>query len=88
MKEVTTAVHGATDGQLRYVGEHAFAVENGVWVDLSIGENRGTYETVEVTFGSDEYFELLLSEPDLAEYLALGEQVEVLWSGKLYKITR
>jgi Ca-activated chloride channel family protein len=87
MKEVTTAVHGATDGQLRYVGERAFAIENDVWVDLGIGEDRGTYETVEVTFGSDEYFELLTSEPELAEYLALGEQVEVLWNGKLYMIT-
>ncbi|UCE27045.1 MAG: VWA domain-containing protein [Candidatus Coatesbacteria bacterium] len=87
MKEVTIAVHGAADGQLRYVGERAFAFENGFWVDLSIGKDRGDYETVEVTFGSDEYFELLASEPRLAEYLALGEQVEVLWGGRLYKIT-
>jgi Ca-activated chloride channel family protein len=87
MKEVTTAVHGAADGQLRYVGERAFAFENGVWVDLSIGDNRGSYETAEISFGSDEYFELLSSEPELAEYLALGEQVEFLWNGKLYMIS-
>jgi Ca-activated chloride channel family protein len=87
MKEVTTAVRGAGDGQLRYVGERAFAVENGVWVDLSIGEDRGAYKIVELAFGSDEYFELLASEPELAEYLALGERVEVLWDGKIYKIT-
>jgi len=87
MKEITTAVHDATYGQLRYVGERAFAVENGVWVDLSIGEDRGAYETVEVTFGSDEYFELLISEPEVAEYLALGERVEFVWNGRIYKIT-
>jgi hypothetical protein len=56
-------------------------------LDLSIGEDRGAYKIVELAFGSDEYFELLASEPELAEYLALGERVEVLWDGKIYKIT-
>jgi hypothetical protein len=41
---------------------------------------------VSVKFGSDEYFDLVKRERGLGQYLALGEQVVVVWNGKVYRI--
>jgi hypothetical protein len=35
-----------------------------------------------VQFASDEYFRLIAAEPALAQYLALGEQVVVVWKAR------
>ena len=40
-----------------------------------------------IKFGSDEYFALLKQKPRLAQFLSLGEQVIVVFDGKVYRIT-
>jgi hypothetical protein len=42
---------------------------------------------VETKFGSEEYFRLATSDAQLAEYFSLGDQVTVVWKGKIYHVT-
>jgi Ca-activated chloride channel family protein len=58
-----------------------------VWVDSEYSTDR-RLPVVEIRFASDEYFRLVTAEPDLARYLSLGEQVTVVWKGKVYKVVR
>jgi hypothetical protein len=60
--------------------------ENGVWVDLSIGNDRDKFEIVKIDFGSDEYFAFIAENPDAAPFLALGEKVEFIYGDKIYSI--
>lgn len=58
-----------------------------VWTDSEYSADKRLPE-VRVQFASEEYFKLVTDEPGLAQYLALGEQVVVLWKGKVYRITK
>jgi hypothetical protein len=71
----------------QFVGNKNFQNQNNVWVDTEYSETRKLPE-VSVKFGSDEYFALVNSEPGLAQYLALGQQVTVVWKNKIYRITQ
>jgi Ca-activated chloride channel family protein len=54
------------------------------WVDSEYDE--GTQDVIEVEYLSDEYFDLIDEEPDVAEFLALGEQVIFIFEGQAYQI--
>ena len=58
-----------------------------VWMDSEYSADKRLPE-VNVRFASDDYFKLVTAEPALAQYLALGEQVVVVWKGKVYRITK
>ena len=58
-----------------------------VWVDSEFSADKRLPE-VNIQFASDEYFRLVTAEPGLAQYLSLGEQVVVVWKGKVYRITK
>jgi Ca-activated chloride channel family protein len=73
-------------GSVRKVGIKTFYLENGVWVDSEFKETAGLTE-VKLRFGEEKYFDLAASEKDLGQYLALGEQVIIVWKGKVYRIT-
>ena len=70
----------------QFVGNRNFVNENNVWVDAEYKEDKRMTEVV-LQFGSEEYFRLVAHEPELAQYLALGQQVTIIWKGKVYKIT-
>lgn len=70
----------------QFVANKNFTNQNNVWIDSEFSESTKLPE-VAVKFGSDEYFRLALSDRSLAQYLALGQQVVVVWKGKVYKIT-
>lgn len=57
-----------------------------MWVDSEFAEGSKLPE-VKIKFASDEYFRLVAATPELAPYLSLGEQVVVVWNGKVYRIT-
>jgi hypothetical protein len=57
-----------------------------VWVDSEFSEG-GHLPEVAIRFASDAYFDLATREPGIAPYLALGENVVVVWKGKVYRIT-
>jgi Ca-activated chloride channel family protein len=70
----------------QYVGNKNFQNQNSVWVDSDYSPVKRLPE-VAIKFGSDEYFDLVKRERGLGQYLALGQQVVVVWNGKVYRIT-
>lgn len=73
--------------QNQFIANKNFFNQSGVWTDSEAQSNNRLTE-VAVRFGSDQYYQLLKDEPELAQYLALGEQVVVVWKNKLYRITK
>ena len=73
-------------GQVKKVGVKTFYLENGVWIDGEFKEEAKMTE-VKLKFASDEYFDLVGKEKDIAQYLSVGEQVVIVWKGKVYRIT-
>lgn len=71
----------------QFVGNKNFFNQNSVWVDTEYAEKSALPE-VSIKFGSDEYFKLIGREKELAQYFALGEEVVVVWKGKVYRITK
>jgi len=72
-----------------FVGNKSFMNSNQsapVWIDSEFSADKRLPE-VNVKFASDEYFRLVTAEPGLAQYFALGEQVVVVWKGKVYRVT-
>jgi len=76
-----------TDQVVRKVGVKTFYLENGVWIDSEFKEEAKSPET-KLQFASNEYFALVAKEKELAQFFALGEQVVVVWKGKVYRITK
>jgi Ca-activated chloride channel family protein len=70
--------------QVRAVGEKAFVLRDGVWIDTLY--DAKTMRTEQVAFGSERYFELVRAHPQWGRYLALGDQVILVWQGKAYQI--
>ncbi|MDQ3180982.1 MAG: VWA domain-containing protein, partial [Acidobacteriota bacterium] len=74
-------------GTVKKVGAKTFYLENDVWIDSEFKEEANKSE-VKLKFASDDYFNLIAKEKDLAQYFALGEQVVVVWKGKVYRIIK
>jgi Ca-activated chloride channel family protein len=70
----------------QFVGNKNFQNQNSVWTDAEYSDTQKLPE-VNVKFGSDEYFALVNRERALAQYLALGRQVVVVWKNKVYRVT-
>jgi Ca-activated chloride channel family protein len=70
---------------VRSVGGKTFYLRDGVWTDAEFKADARKPETA-LSFGSDEYFALLKSEPRLAEFFALGERVVVVYQGRVYRV--
>jgi Ca-activated chloride channel family protein len=74
-------------GLVKKVGIKTFYFENGVWIDSEFKENAKMTE-VRLSFASDAYFDLVTKEKELAQFFSLGEQVVVVWKGKVYRIVK
>ena len=72
---------------VKKVGAKTFYLKNYVWVDSEFKEDANKSE-IKLKFASNEYFDLITKEKDLAQYFALGEQVIVVWKGKVYRVTK
>ena len=70
---------------VRTVGEKTFKFKDDTWIETTYDQTLNL-PTVEVKFGSDEFFALLAKEPILAEYFSLGKKVIVIYKGKVYRI--
>ncbi|MGE3467495.1 MAG: VWA domain-containing protein, partial [Pyrinomonadaceae bacterium] len=70
----------------QFVANKNFINQSGVWVDSDFTETARLPVTT-IKFASEEYFRLVTNEPSLAPYLALGEQVVIIWKGMVYRIT-
>ncbi|MHB1295687.1 MAG: VIT domain-containing protein [Anaerolineae bacterium] len=74
---------GSEAEQVRTVGNKVFVLRDGVWTDT-------TYEVGSpvqaIAFGSARYFQLAARYPAWGAYLALGEEVILVWEGVAYQI--
>lgn len=70
---------------VRRAGSKTFYLQEGVWTDSEYRPEAKLPETV-LNFGSDAYFDLLKQKPKLAEYFSLGQQVLVVFEGRVYKV--
>ncbi|HEV7645834.1 MAG TPA: VIT and VWA domain-containing protein [Pyrinomonadaceae bacterium] len=91
-QQALITIDGADDevtktGTVKKTGAKTFYQESGVWVDSEFQEQLKLPE-VKLKFASDEYFNLLKQERELAQYFALGEQVVVVWKGKIYRVEK
>ena len=69
----------------RTAGGKTFYLRDGVWTDAEFKADAGLPETT-LKFGSDNYFALLKQKPRLADFFALGEQVIVVFEGRVYRV--
>lgn len=84
-QESTRFEKEADDRSVRTAGGKTFYLREGTWTDAEYDPSKKLPETA-VRFGSDDYFALISKEPRLAEYLALGEQVVVVYNGRVYRV--
>ena len=85
-KEVTRVKDLEADSPMRRIGSKTFYLQNGVWTDSEWKADTKLPET-KLVFASDAYFDLLKQKPKLAEYFSLGEQVVVVFEGRVYRIS-
>jgi hypothetical protein len=71
----------------QFVGTKNFFQQSNVWVDAEFKPEAKLPET-NVKFGSEEYFALAMRERSIAQYLALGEEVVVVWNNRVFRVTR
>ena len=73
--------------QAAAVNGRAFYLNEGVWVDsrLQVADARKLPRRA-VAFNSDAYYALLDAHPDVAKWLALGPQVDVIVGGTVYNV--
>lgn len=74
-------------GNVQKIGVKTFYQENSIWVDGEFKEESKLPE-IKLQFASKEFFDLIAKEKDLAQYFSLGEQVVVVWKGKVYRIVK
>jgi Ca-activated chloride channel family protein len=71
----------------QFVGTKNFYNQSGVWQDAEFKREANLTE-VKLQFASTEYFDLLNREKELAQFFSLGEEVVVVWKGKVYRVTK
>ncbi len=76
----------ALSSAVKTVGAKTFYLRDGVWTDAEFKPEARLPETT-LRFGSDEYFALLKQKPGIAEFLALGERIVVVFEGRVYRVT-
>ena len=74
-------------GMVKKIGAKTFYLENDVWVDSEYKEEAKLPET-KLRFAENEYFDLITKEKELAQFFALGEQLLIVWKGKVYRVTK
>jgi uncharacterized protein YegL len=80
-------IYVENSSQNQFVGNKNFVNQSNVWVDVDYDAN-GKGAEIKIKAFSDEYFALIEADKDIAQYLALGEEVVIVWKGKVYRITK
>jgi hypothetical protein len=66
------------------VGDKTFVLHDGVWTDTEFDPDKMAPQPV--SFGSDDYFALVVARPELGRYFALGDHVVVVLEGTAYEV--
>lgn len=78
-----TTSAAAQPAQMRTVDDKTFLLRNGVWTDTHYREGM---KTMDVGFGSANYFALLAARPEWGRYFAVGDKLIVLLDGVVYRV--
>lgn len=73
-----------TENPIQTVNGKTFILQGEVWTDTTFEPD--TMETEKIVFLSDAYFDLLIEQPELGDYFALGERVIVVVDDVAYEI--
>lgn len=79
------AAPSSGEGKVKYAGDRAFLLRNGVWTDTTFVPEKMT--TTKIVFGSAQYFDLLSQHPEWNKYVAVGTNVIFVVNGAAYEIT-
>ncbi|MDB5298925.1 MAG: vault protein inter-alpha-trypsin protein, partial [Phycisphaerales bacterium] len=71
--------------QARVLRGRAFYQNGNTWTD-STAQNRKDLKQKQIQFNSDDYFALLKQHPEAAEWLALGNEVDLVIDDTLYQV--
>lgn len=74
-------------GQVRKIGAKTFYLENEVWIDSEFKAEAKLPE-IKLKFAENDYFDVITKEKELAQFFSLGEQVLVVWKGKVYRVIK
>ena len=84
-QEANKLVYDERLNSMRRVAGKTFYLVDGVWVDSEYKADAKLPETA-VTFASDEYYALLKQNSKLGSYFSLGQQIIVVFEGRVYKV--
>ncbi len=73
--------------QNQFVANKNFLNQKNVWVDTEYRADSKQQE-INVKFMSEEYLNLVKQNKELGQYFALGEEVVVVFNGKIYRVTK
>jgi hypothetical protein len=71
--------------QARVVNGRAFYQNGATWTDAT-AQTKKDLKQKQVAFNSPEYFALLTQDPNVAQWLALGNEVDLVLGDTLYQI--
>lgn len=80
-------ISGKVRSNIRKSGLKTFYLENGIWIDSEFKEDAKLSE-IRLAFASDAYFDLALKENGIAKHMAIGDQMLIVWKGKVYRVFR
>ncbi len=85
-REALRSAEKAADSteQIKYARDKVFVLRDGVWTDTTYDSSM---ETVQVGFGSDDYFALIAAQPEWGYYFSVGQEVIVVLDGTAYQVT-
>ncbi|NQS92176.1 MAG: VWA domain-containing protein, partial [Chloroflexi bacterium] len=69
---------------LIYVGDKTFFLQNGIWIDSTYEQD--SMEPIQISFGSEVYYELLTTRTAWGKYFALGKQVIFVSEGEAFEV--
>ncbi len=86
-KKTSEQVYIENSAQNKFTANKNFFNQSGNWIDAEYKKEKNLPE-VNLKFASDEFFALIRKEPEIAQYFSLGEQVTVVWKGKVYNVIK
>jgi hypothetical protein len=72
--------------QSEFVAGKSFYKNGDQWIDSAIQKASSNAGHIRIQFGSVDYFELVRKQPQTAPWLALGPEVQFVFSGTVYEI--
>jgi Ca-activated chloride channel family protein len=76
---------GIARQQTRAIRGKTFFQNGDLWIDSDV-QSRADARRIQLVFGSDDYFKLLTSRPDIQPWLSVGENVQLIVDDTIYEI--